>query len=246
MAFDALRSADTPNTDHRSSGVKSERAFELTRAEGFLNGEDDIFDVLERQSKNEENDAALQSTMQATITLLKQAKRKIEQQSVRIRDLEDQNMNDELTGLMSRKAFILSLERELARIYRKPEQEGVFITIELENLGSIQTQHGTLAGRMALKLLAANITQEARTMDITGRVKDNEFSMMLMNTNRDEVLSRIQTLNFRLNKLSFIWKNKEIHLHVSLSIKGCGAQDSVASFFTLDDSDRTKEGTPQN
>lgn len=237
MAFDAYRSASTP---------KSERALELTRAEGFLNGDDDIFDMLERQSKNEKNDAALQSTMAATIALLKQAKRKLEQQSMRIRDLEDQNMNDELTGLMSRRAFILSLERELARIYRKPEQEGVFITIELENLGSIQTQHGTLAGRMALKLLATNITQEARTMDITGRVKDNEFSMMLMNTNRDEVLSRIQTLNFRLNKLSFIWKNKEIHLHVSLSIKGCGAQDSLESFFESEEPETKENGTLQN
>ncbi len=236
MAFDAFHSTE-PSDTHLS-----EQSFELTRAEGFLNGDDDIFDVLAKQSRRYSDDDMLKHAMKETVALLKQAKFKLEKQSARIQKLESESMTDELTGMMNRKAFVSSLKRELDRIYRAPDQKGVFITIELENLGAIQTQHGSLAGRTALKLLAKNITQEARTMDITGRIKDNEFSMILMNTNRDEILSRVQTLNFRLNKLSFIWKNKEIHLHVSLSMKGYDNNDSVEHFFapeTDENSERT-------
>ena len=227
--------AYAPKTDtHEPRTLPAPAALELTRVDAFLNGEDDIFDVLEKQASAHSNDgdaARLKDAMRESIKLLKQAQKKIEQQSSRIRDLEQLKMKDELTGMMSRSAFSDSLERELARIYRQPDRGGVFITIELENLSAIQTQHGSLAGRTALKLLASNITQEARTMDIAGRIGDNEFSLMCMDTTRDAILSRIQTLNFRLNKLSFVWKNKEISLHVSLSLKGCSAQDSVESFL---------------
>lgn len=212
-------------------------ALEITRAEGFINGGDDIFDVLEKHSQKTDR-VELKNSIDATLRLLRKSQKTIQQQSERIEVLESERMNDELTGLMSHRAFTDSMERELARIYRAPEREGVYVAIALENLSAIQHQHGSLAGRKALQILASSLTQEARTMDIAGRTGENAFSMMLMDTNQDAVISRIQMLNFNLNKLSFEWKSAEVRLLVSLSIKGCHAHDSIESFLPSYSGDR--------
>lgn len=212
-------------------------AFELSRLQSFVDGDEDIFDILSRQSRRYKNDPGLQRAVDTTLSVLENAKAVIKNQSERIEKLEDMRIHDELTGLLNQKGLCYALKREIARAKRQPSKNNVFISIQLDNLLTIENQYGAHAAKMALKLLAFSLEQEARESDLTARVEDDEFALLFVDTTPDHAIERIQDLNMRLNKLSFTWQSEDINLFVSLSIKKCDANSGLNSFLPSADND---------
>jgi hypothetical protein len=63
----------------------------------------------------------------------------------------------------------------------------------------------------------------------------------------EKALSRLQVMALRLNKLSLIWKNEEIHLSLSLGLKSFKAGERAEQIFksASDDLSRNrKESKP--
>ncbi len=237
---------------HRNSMKQSEHAglhtaisnkeqLELTRNNGFLEGTQDIFDVLTEHSRD---NTGLKNTIHNTVSLLEKARgtiqraeEKILQQNKRIAALERINTTDELTGLSNRLGFEQVFKRELSRAKRNHENSGTLILIEIESHTNVESKHGTAAAESSLKLVSQILSEEIRNMDVAARLSDDEFVLLLPNTAADRILDRAQKMALRLNNLSMIWNNIEIRISASLGLQSYGPEDKFEAMFKSNDKD---------
>ncbi len=224
---------------------------ELTRNDGFLNGSQDIFDVLAHQ---EEGRNALERSIGSTIALLKRssimlqdAEETIEQQTQRIQTLEKISTVDEVSGLLNRRGFVQTFYKEVARTNRGANDGGLLVMFNLENLHVIRKKHGKGAAHMAVRLITKALENEIRDMDHAGRLLDDEFVLLFTDTSMDAALTRLQNMAMRLNKLSLIWDGVEINLNLSLGLKSFGASEKAENIFEAASNDlqRNRKGAPQ-
>ena len=205
-------------------------SLELTRNAGFVNGTQDIFDVLAQRDLQ----GIGKDKTQAAAALLRRAQdrmdvveKQLAAQSHRIRHLENNLMIDELTGLYNHHGLQRALGREIARVRRNKSKNGLLLFIEIDNLLRIGQQHGREAVRACLKLVAQALQGEVRTMDIAARNGQEQFVLVFPDTQRDQAIQRVQKLALRMNNMSFIWNMEEVSINTSLHVKAYKAEDTA-------------------
>ena len=204
-------------------------SLELTRNTGFVNGTQDIFDVLAQRDlqgigKDKTQAAALLRRAQDRMDVVE---KQLAAQSHRIRHLENNLMIDELTGLYNHHGLQRALSREIARVRRNKNKGGLILFIEIDNLLRIGQQHGREAVRTCLKLVAQALQGEVRTMDIAARNGQEQFVLVFPDTQRDQAIQRVQKLALRMNNMSFIWNMEEVSINTSLHVKAYKAEDAA-------------------
>lgn len=221
ISLKSKKAARTPSTP-----------LELTRNNPFVDGSQDIFDVLAQHNLGADSlktkTAAVLKKAQNTI---ESAEKKIVQQASRIAILEKLNTTDELTNLQNRAGFETIFKRELARTKRHHEHAGILVLIDIESYDSMKEKHGQKAAEASLKLVSQILSEEIREMDSAARFSENEFVLLFTNTAADKVVDRVQKLALRINNLSLIWKAEEININASLGLRGYGPQDSFEALF---------------
>lgn len=205
----------------------------------WMDDADEVFSYLERHEI--EKDGWWRS-MSATLTLLKQAHRVLEQaekriseQVKRINELERLSHTDELTSITNRRGFMHAFARELDRVNRDKSQGGLLIMIDLDNFKTTNDRYGHDAGDAALKVVASTLANDIRTMDVVGRLGGDEFIILFVNTTRREALERAQFLIKKLNNLSFVWHGEEIPVRASLGLKEYGKGSTAQGIFNAAD-----------
>lgn len=226
-----------------TGGAKSRHSLELTRAPGFVNGTQDIFDVLAQRDLQLDSP---QRSMGATLALLRRAQDSIDKaeerldvQNNRIKRLENALMIDELTGLYNRHGLIKALDREIARVQRQKSSGGLLLFMEVDNLLAVGQRHGREAVKSCLKLIGAALQSEVRAMDIAARNGQDQFILVFPDTQRDNAMQRVQKLALRMNNLSLIWNMQEVPIHVSLQVKSYTAGEQAEHLIQ----DRTATST---
>lgn len=203
--------------------TRKNRPLELTRDQDFISGRHDIFDVLARHSAEKESWDERMNTMlsllERTRSMLSDAEQTIQDLSEKLRYLEDVSGICALTGLLNHAGFTRVLVKEVARTNRGLSTGGLLVIFNLENLERIEKDHGPKAAEAALRLLARALETEIRDMDSAARVQNDEFVLLFAQTTMEQTLGRLQALALRLNKLSMIWNNSELHLSLSLGLK---------------------------
>jgi diguanylate cyclase (GGDEF)-like protein len=113
--------------------------------------------------------------------LLKQYEATYLAQEARIRDLA---VNDTLTGLPNRRAFMDELGRSLARADRQSQIVSTLI-IDLDRFKPINDRHGHLAGDAMLIEVARRLKATARRSEFVARLGGDEFALV-MTSSQDE------------------------------------------------------------
>ena len=218
-------------TDHIQQTQSKNGGLELTRDERFVDNHEDIFSLLDGSQIDPSH---FKRRINATLSLLKKAHLTMERaektitfQRSRIQTLEKINLIDELTGLYNTQGFEQLLTREIERVKRNHENAGILSFVEIENYDHVRTHHGQKAADACMKLVAQILKDDIRQTDFAGRLNDHELVLLMINTAADKVVERVQKLALRLNKLSLIWKDKEISLHVSISLRSYGMLDNA-------------------
>ena len=85
---------------------------------------------------------------------------------------------DALTGLPNRRGWELALERELARVRRRPTPLCVAV-LDLDHFKEFNDERGHLAGDRLLKELAATWLGRLRDTDVLARYGGDEFGIIL-------------------------------------------------------------------
>lgn len=226
MTSDAIQNK-TADIGHLAASQELPNRLELTRDQSFLDGTDDIFDVLAKKGGNEyrpltQNSAAIDQTisfLDRARAMLGAAEQKIKTQAEDIQSLKKLSQVDSVTGLMNAEGFSGALKREIARTNRGLSEGGLLVIFNLDNLGAISRQSGNKAADTALRLVARALESEIRDMDLAARIDDDEFVLLFSDTTMEKALNRLQNMALRLNRLSLIWNGTEIRVSLSLGLK---------------------------
>jgi len=105
--------------------------------------------------------------------------------------LQEQAIQDPLTGLYNRRYMEEALKQEFARAHRENQPFSV-IMLDLDNLKVLNDQHGHAVGDQALKKLGMLIKSMTRREDIACRYGGDEFLIILHNTNEVNALNRLR------------------------------------------------------
>lgn len=92
-----------------------------------------------------------------------------------------QAMQDELTGLMTRKAFYQRFEAEIERARRYQTPLSIAL-IDVDFFKKFNDTYGHLSGDLVLKHLALILTQNLRRSDVICRFGGEEFAILLPDT----------------------------------------------------------------
>lgn len=124
---------------------------------------------------------------------------------------------DELTGLMTRRAFIEEVEEELADArFAEDGVRGTLLIVDVDELKAINDRFGHEHGDTALQVIARSMQGVLRAADRIGRIGGDEFAVFLPATSplvADAVAERIR---LAITKVQFVPDETPITLSVSV------------------------------
>jgi diguanylate cyclase len=97
-----------------------------------------------------------------------------------IDSLVDLSSRDAMTGLGNRRAFELTLAREVDRVARSGES-ALMLILDVDHFKRINDAHGHPAGDQVIKAVASALMDSVRPMDFVARIGGEEFAIILPN-----------------------------------------------------------------
>ena len=134
--------------------------------------------------------------------------------------------HDPLTAMFNRHYFQEELERTVARVARSGSDCALFY-IDLDQFKYINDTLGHAAGDRLLVDIAALLTAHVREGDLLARFGGDEFTLLLYNINKQDVLSAAE--NFRSLCDDFRFAAEDKTFNISCSIGVVMIDDTVAS-----------------
>lgn len=118
----------------------------------------------------------------------------------RTRELRRRVAEDDLTGLLSRSAF---LERAQATIDgTRRHGDHVWLAIaDLDHFKALNDDHGHAAGDRALEIFASSMRAMVRPHEGAGRLGGEEFGIVLVERSRERVVERLEMLSARVAEM---------------------------------------------
>jgi len=108
--------------------------------------------------------------------------------------LRDLSLVDLLTGLYTRKTFLLFLDHH-ARLSGRRKSGVLVLYADIDKFGQINQKHGVKAGDQVLKDVAGALVKSLRTSDVVARVGPDEFAALLVGAGKADgprIVTRIQ------------------------------------------------------
>ena len=147
--------------------------------------------------------------------------------------LEKLAITDPLTGLFNRVYILDRLKTEILRSTRYKESIA-FLMIDVDYFKKINDTYGHLAGDSVLKVVANQLKNSVRDVDIIGRYGGEEFIVICPNT--DSFGAKIIGERIRQNtcQSSFSLRDKKINITLSIGVSSATprVQINVDSFIT--------------
>ncbi len=104
-----------------------------------------------------------------------------------IHSLHEKATTDAVTGLYNRRHFVELAEREYSKAKRLEKPISILL-IDIDHFKAINDQYGHQAGDRVLCRLADCLTENTREINICGRYGDDEFAILLTDSNQSAAL----------------------------------------------------------
>lgn len=131
-----------------------------------------------------------------------------------VEQLHSAATTDGLTGLPNRRALEQRLEAELSRCLRHQIRSSI-ILIDVDHFKAINDSLGHAAGDRLLVLISTTLKQQARTLDVVGRLGGDEFLALLPMTTPMEAMVYVGRVQAAVTELA---RNYHEFARVTLSL----------------------------
>ena len=121
------------------------------------------------------------------------------------------SLTDELTGLPNRTAFLRQLDAEIGRARRYGFSLALAL-LDLDDLNAINERLGYAAGDAVLRTYAHEIMSQFRGYDLVARYGDDEFAMLLPNTQKDGAVRALDKAQARAAGISIQFDGQNLPL----------------------------------
>lgn len=145
------------------------------------------------------------------------AEQRLSEQQIRIDQLEQMSLTDDLTGILNRQGMKRQLALVLSNSARHQET-GVFGFMDLNNFKEINDIYGHDTGDAALRHFARSLKNHIRPSDIIARLSGDEFVVILPRCKTEFGRKRLRDLQVKINHSQFVRNKKKIHLTCALGI----------------------------
>ncbi len=127
--------------------------------------------------------------------------------------------HDDLTGLLTRKSFVMEMEREMARSNRYGHPFGLLM-MDIDYFKRVNDTYGHLIGSQVLREVATVIRQTLRDSDIAGRYGGEEYIALLPETDRARAHEAAERIRAAIERVPFTASlhNPQLKLHLTISI----------------------------
>ncbi|MEP7106270.1 MAG: GGDEF domain-containing protein, partial [Chloroflexota bacterium] len=124
----------------------------------------------------------------------------LERMDERIQKLGEEATVDELTGVLRRRAGMLSLEREVAQAHRSITGALALAFIDVDGLKAVNDSHGHAAGDEVLRDVARGLQGGLRTGDLVFRYGGDEFVCALREADLTTANRRLEQIQAGLQQ----------------------------------------------
>ncbi|MEM9219132.1 MAG: diguanylate cyclase [Cyanobacteria bacterium P01_F01_bin.150] len=132
--------------------------------------------------------------------------------------LERLDLTDSLTQVANKRQFLKALNQEWRRVWRQNGHLSLMIC-DIDYFKLYNESYGTQAGDQSLKQIAQAIqTQLKRAGDLVARFQDDEFYVLLPETNAAEAEEVAAMLLDAIHRLKIIHEQSDVSPYVSISI----------------------------
>jgi diguanylate cyclase (GGDEF)-like protein len=142
--------------------------------------------------------------------------------------------HDDLTGLLSRKSFILEMKREMARSNRYGHPFGLLM-MDIDHFKQVNDTYGHLVGSQVLREVAAVIRETLRDSDIAGRYGGEEYIALLPETDRNRAQEAAERIRQAIERTPFTasLSNPHYKLRLTISIGVASYPEDATDINTL-------------
>jgi diguanylate cyclase len=130
------------------------------------------------------------------------------------------------TGLLNRRALIMRVNDETAKMAFNPSITHLFLVIDADRFKSINDKFGHAHGDEALKLISNALEKAVRSYDIVGRIGGEEFAVFLPNVATKDALYVADRLRRAVASSEF--RPNGIRYDLSVSVGGVIYQNATA------------------
>jgi diguanylate cyclase (GGDEF)-like protein len=166
---------------------------------------------------------------------LSEAERIIRAQQEHIRRLEDMALTDELTGLLNRRGFILSLQREMAMARRDAGAGGCLVLVDLDGFKSINDLWGHGTGDDYLQAVAHALLSSVRAGDVVTRIGGDEFAVLFTKMDEEVGRRRLSRLENTFNNRLVQFGDKILPLRASFGLSSYQGSDTPETILEIAD-----------
>jgi diguanylate cyclase (GGDEF)-like protein len=129
-------------------------------------------------------------------------------------ELTRQAARDSLTGLLNRRAYLVELERELARALRGGTVLSVAM-FDLDHFKGLNDRHGHPAGDEVLRTVAASMQASIRKPDILSRYGGEEFALLMPDTDAVMAMTVAERIRVAVQMNGVEWSGQRLSITIS-------------------------------
>lgn len=149
---------------------------------------------------------------------------------LRVKELERLAMLDPLTQLGNRAYVNNEISYRINEYQRYSIPFGI-IFFDIDHFKHVNDTYGHLAGDEILKLVARNLTTNARQFDFFGRYGGEEFIGVIRNVEIDQIVEMAERLRIIIASSSILFKGQEVKVTISLGVTAMRKEDTIESLL---------------
>lgn len=208
-----------------SNGSSSKNVLNIKEKIQSINIQEDGLEALTKLQNELINAASSIEKEMITVTnKLETGKTKVQELEEKVKTLEDEltrtkteNMQDHLTGLLTRRAFSDEIKR-IESAYERIKTQYAVVFFDLDHFKKLNDTYGHECGDVVLSTFGKILNKTVREHDLVGRYGGEEFVAIIhFNLNREllQFLKRIKTI---VTENSFLYKDKKIKVTFSAGV----------------------------